>query len=78
MNRLSRCSASLSVFPTRWNLRLGYRSNLSNDGLEYLSTGATVFDVLSVDVSTTLDSVKINGSDTPRGAAISLGLNFRY
>ena len=60
------------------NLRLGYRSNLSNDGLEYLSAGATVFDVLSVDVSTTLDSVKINGSNTPRGAAISLGLNFRY
>lgn len=66
----------LAYTPRTWwapGLRLGYRSNLGEDGIDSIALGLTLFGVLNIDVSQSSDTVIIDGDKYPRAASVSLG-----
>lgn len=54
--------------------RVGLHSNLAGTELTYLSAGVTLFKYVDLDISSTLDTVDIDGHTLPRGLNISLGV----
>lgn len=67
-------------FDSRWlqDLRLGYRENLTGSELRYVSAGLTAFRFLNLDLSSALDTVRIDGDKLPRGLMISLGFQVTW
>jgi len=58
--------------------RLGFSRNLAGSKLAYLNAGVTVMKFINIDMATTLDTVKLDGSEMLRGANIRLGVQFDY
>lgn len=67
-------------FDSRWlqDLRLGYRENLTGSELSYVSAGLTAFRFLNLDLSSTLNTVRIDGDKLPRGLMLSLGFQITW
>ncbi|MDH4256301.1 MAG: conjugal transfer protein TraF [Gammaproteobacteria bacterium] len=65
---------------SRWipGFRFGYRENLAGTGLKYVSAGLTAFRFLNFDVSSALDTVRIEGRDLPQGLMLSLGFQVNW
>ncbi len=76
--------ATLSAAWTRpdsfWlpNVRFGWRQNLSGTELGYLSVGATMFRYINFDISSALDTVKIDGTELPQGLMGSIGFHINW
>ena len=60
------------------DLRIGVRQNLAGTELGYLSAGATLFRYFNLDISSALDTTKINGTELPRGLMLSLGFEVTW
>jgi len=58
--------------------RIGYRSNLAGEKMNYVSLGLTLFKVLNVDGAMALNDVTIDGTTVPRGAMLNLGLELPF
>ncbi len=58
--------------------RIGYRKNLAGSRLGYLGAGVTVIKIVNIDVSSTLDTVTINGNKLPRGLMASVGIQIAW
>jgi len=59
-------------------VRVGYRKNLEGSKLGYLGAGVTLFKVLNLDVASTTDSVRISGTELPRGLIVNLGVEISF
>ena len=53
--------------------RVGARHNLAGSELTYITGGITVFNVVNLDVATTTDTIKVDGSTYPRGLIVNIG-----
>ena len=64
----------------RWlpNVRAGYRENLAGSGTRYLSAGLTAFEFVNFDISTSLDSARIDGRELPKGLMASIGFQITW
>ncbi len=60
------------------NLRVGYRQNLAGTEIGYLSLGLTAFRYVNFDLSSALDTVKIDGTDLPQGLMFSMGFQVNW
>ena len=58
--------------------RVGYRQNLAGTELQYLSIGVTAFKIVNFDISSALDTVKIEGQKLPQGLMVSLGFEIAW
>ena len=58
--------------------RIGYRENLAGTRLQYLGIGFTAFRYFNFDVSSALDTVKIDGQTLPLGVMLSLGFEIAW
>jgi len=60
---------------SRWipSWRVGYRRNLAGSELGYASIGLTAFKIVNFDISSTFDTVRIDGTELPRGLMASIG-----
>ncbi len=54
-------------------VRLGYRTNQADRGISSIGFGLTLFGYFNLDVSKSTDTVKVDGDEVPRAAAVSLG-----
>lgn len=60
------------------NIRVGIQKNRVGSELSFVSVGYTLFHIWDIDLATTLETVKLQGDEFLRGAAISTGLRFRF
>jgi hypothetical protein len=60
------------------NLRFGWRQNLAGTELGYVSVGATLFRYVNIDLSSALDTVKIDGTELPQGVMGSIGFHINW
>ncbi len=60
------------------SLRFGVRRNLAGTELGYLSVGATLFRYVNFDISSALDTTRIDGTELPRGLMASLGFQVTW
>ena len=60
------------------NIRAGYRQNLAGTELGYLSVGFTAFKFINFDLSSALDTVKIDGTTLPQGVMTSIGFQINW
>lgn len=60
------------------SVRLALRSNLVGSELTYVNAGMTLFKVINLDISSTLDTVEIEGEKLPRGFALSFGCSLTF
>lgn len=70
-------SASVSYYPHRFfipGVRAGVRKNLSGNELTMASIGFSFLRRINLDVQMALDSVESDGSEAPRSAAFTLGI----
>jgi hypothetical protein len=58
--------------------RIGMRQNLAGTELRYLSLGLTAFRIVNFDLSSALDTVRINGTTLPRGLMTSIGFEIAW
>ncbi len=58
--------------------RVGYRSNLAGEALNYVTLGATLFRIFNIDLAMSLENVTIDGTTVPRGAMINMGLALTF
>jgi hypothetical protein len=58
--------------------RIGYRQNLSGTELSYLGIGVTAFKIVNIDISSALDTVKIDGKTLPQGLMASIGFQITW
>jgi len=58
--------------------RIGYRQNLAGTELKYLSIGFTAFRIFNLDISSALDTVKIDGQKLPQGLMASMGFEITW
>lgn len=58
--------------------RIGYRRNLAGTGLSYLGIGLTAFKIVNFDISSALDTVRIDGTELPRGLMGSIGFQIAW
>jgi len=58
--------------------RIGYRQNLAGSKLSYVGIGVTAFKFLNIDISSALDTVKIDGSTLPQGLMGSIGFQITW
>lgn len=58
--------------------RVGFSRNLAGSQLSYLNAGVTVFKILNVDLSSTLDTVELDGEELMRGINLRIGVQFNY
>lgn len=59
-------------------IRASYRQNLAGSKLAYVGVGATILKVVNVDVTSTLDTVNIDGHKLPQGLMASLGFQVNF
>ena len=60
------------------SVRLGFSKNLAGSKLSYVSAGITAFKFLDIDVSSTLDTVRLKDQKFVRGLNVTLGVQFDY
>ncbi|MGB0937525.1 MAG: conjugal transfer protein TraF [Colwellia sp.] len=60
------------------DLRLGFSKNLAGSNLSYVNAGFTLIKFLSLDVSSTLDTVRLDDQNIRRGLHVQLGVQFPY
>ena len=60
------------------NLRAGYRQNLAGTEIGYVSLGLTAFKYINFDLSSALDTVKIDGTELPQGLMFSMGFQVNW
>ena len=60
------------------NVRLGVRQNLAGTELGFLSAGITAFRYVNFDLSSALDTVKIDGTTLPQGVMLSIGFQINW
>ena len=58
--------------------RLGMSKNLAGSKLSYLNAGFTTLKYLNIEVSTTVDTIRLDGTDILRGASIGAGVQFPF
>jgi hypothetical protein len=58
--------------------RIGYRENLTGTKMKYVGVGVTMFKILNIDLSSAMDTVKIDGDTLPRGLMASIGFQFSW
>ena len=58
--------------------RIGYRQNLAGTELKYVSIGVTAFRIFNFDISSALDTVKIDGQKLPQGLMLSVGFEIAW
>jgi hypothetical protein len=65
---------------SRWipAARIGYRENLTGTEMKYLSVGVTAFKFVNFDISSALDTVKIDGKKLPQGIMASIGFQISW
>lgn len=65
---------------SRWipAARIGYRENLTGTEKKYLSVGVTAFKIVNFDISSALDTVKIDGKKLPQGIMASIGFQISW
>ena len=60
------------------DVRVGFSKNLAGSNISYVKAGVTLLKFLSLDVSTSLDTVKLDNEDIRRGLNVQLGVQFPY
>ena len=60
------------------DVRVGFSKNLAGSNISYVQAGVTLLKFLSLDVSTSLDTVKLDNEDIRRGLNVQLGVQFPY
>ena len=58
--------------------RLGFRQNLTGTKMKYIGIGVTAFKIVNFDISSALDTVKIDGQKLPQGLMFSLGFQITW
>ena len=58
--------------------RIGYRENLTGTKMKYVGIGVTAFKLVNFDISSTLDTVKIDGQKLPQGLMASIGFQLSW
>lgn len=58
--------------------RIGYRQNLVGTELKYIGIGLTAFKIFNIDISSALDTVRIDGTTLPRGLMTSIGFQITW
>ncbi len=74
-------SIGVAYHPDSWLIpavRLGGKTNLVGTELSYINLGLSFFKVLSIDLASTLEDVKVEDKTLPRGAAASVGLMINF
>ena len=72
---------SAGLITDRWwlpGLRVGYRKNVVGTQVGFLSLGLTAFKYINFDISSALDTVRIDGDDLPQGLMASVGFDFAW
>ena len=59
-------------------VRFGYRQNLAGTELQHVGVGVTAFQILNIDIASSLDDVRIDGETLPQSVLLSIGLNFDF
>jgi len=59
-------------------VRFGVRKNLAGTEIGYLGAGITAFKYLNLDLASSLETTKINGTSVPRSLLINLGFNIAF
>jgi hypothetical protein len=58
--------------------RIGYRQNLAGTEMNYIGIGLTAFKIFNIDISSALDTVRIDGTTLPRGLMGSIGFQIAW
>jgi hypothetical protein len=58
--------------------RIGARRNLVGSELTYLTAGVTLFNVLNIDIASTVETISINDKTRPRGLIANIGFNVLF
>lgn len=72
---------SAGFTPNSWlipGFRLGYRTNLAGTELSMAEAGVTFFKVVNIDLAYGLDTVKVDGDDTPRSLYANIGFELTF
>jgi hypothetical protein len=59
-------------------VRFGYRENFAGTRMKYLGIGVTAFKIVNFDISSTFDTVSIDGQDLPQGLMGSIGFQLSW
>jgi len=74
-------SASASYFSNSYlvpNVRLGLSQNLSGSELTTLAIGTTLFGVVNMDFSASLDQIEVDGNNVPRHFGLNIGIAEKF
>jgi len=80
-DRFQWVTVSAGLATDKWwmpSARMGYRKNLAGTEIGYLGIGATVLKYVNIDISSALDSVKIDGRNLPQGLMMSIGFDIAW
>jgi len=80
-DRYQWATASAGFTTDSWWLpsaRFGYRENLAGTRMKYLGVGVTAFKILNIDISSAMDTVKIDGEKLPQGLMVSIGFQLTW
>ena len=58
--------------------RIGGRHNLAASRLTYLTAGVTLFNVLNIDLASTVETITINDKTVPKGLIANIGVNVLF
>jgi hypothetical protein len=58
--------------------RFGYRRNLAGTKISYVGAGATVFKYVNIDLASSFETTKINGTELPRSLLFSIGFSASF
>lgn len=58
--------------------RMGFRKNLAGSGLTEMNLGFSLFRILSLDISESMNTTTFDGTTTPRSLWISLGVGINF
>lgn len=59
-------------------MRLAYRSNIANGGVDVFAVGLNLFRFLSIEAFQATDSAEFDGDKYPRSAGVSIGFSTRF
>jgi hypothetical protein len=59
-------------------VRIGYRQNVAGTEMKYIGIGLTAFKIVNIDISSTLDTVSIDGTKLPQGLMGSIGFQIAW
>ena len=58
--------------------RVGLRKNMAGTKLTYITAGITLFDILNLDIASTTQTIKIDGTTVPQGFVANIGVNVLF